>query len=93
MKLPVEGQPCQLALQLHADVAVFLSRQRNLRLAVDPPVTSCQTGLNHLTQVGEEGFDGSSQTSVQLLRGGEEELFMIRTHELILHVVFSSVYL
>lgn len=93
VKLPVERQPRQLALQLHADVAVFLSRQRNLGLAVDPPVTSCQTGLNHLTQVGEEGFDGSSQTSVELLRGGEQDLFTIRNHELILHAVFSSVYL
>ncbi len=70
VKLPVEGQPGQLALQLHADVTVLLSRQRNLGPVVGSPVTSWQTGLNHLTQVGEESFDRGSQTSVQLL-GGE----------------------
>lgn len=74
MKLPVEGQPRQLTLQLHADVPVLWARQGHLGLAVGLPATSWQPGLNHLTQVGEERFDWRSQTSVQLLGGRRQGL-------------------
>ncbi len=76
VKLPVEGQPCQLTLQLHTDVAGLLARQRNLGLAIWSLVMSWQPRVNHLTQVGEERFDGGSQTSVQLLGGRKQDLFM-----------------
>lgn len=75
VKLPVERKSSQLTLQLHADVAILLSHQGNLGLPVGSTVTSWQTGTNHLTQVGEESFDGRSQTSVQLLGGRKQDLF------------------
>lgn len=76
MKLPVERESCQLALQPHVDATVFLSRQRDLNLVFSLAADSRQAGLNHLTQVSEEGFDWGSQTPVKLLMMENKNVFI-----------------
>lgn len=76
VKLPVERESCQLALQPHVDATVFLSRQRDLNLVFSLAADSRQAGLNHLTQVSEEGFDWGSQTPVKLLMMENKNVFI-----------------
>lgn len=66
MEVPVEGKPCQLALQLDAEAAaVLLVHQGDLGPnAGCSLLTSCKTGLDYLAQVGEESPDWRPQTSV-----------------------------
>lgn len=76
MKLPVERESCQLALQPHVDTTVFLSRQRDLNLVFSLAADSRQARLNHLTQVSEEGFYWGSQTPVKLLMMENKNVFI-----------------
>lgn len=93
MELPVEGQPHQLALQLNRDVSVLLARQGDLGLAVGLPVTSCQAGLSHLTQVGEERLHLGPQTSVQLLGARDPDRSVKRSERSLRMTAASNRYL
>lgn len=77
MEVPVERKSRQLALQLNAEAAaVLLVHQGDLSPAAGCHVlTSQETGLDHLAQVGEESPDRCPQTPVQLLGGQKKKKF------------------
>lgn len=79
MEVPVEGKSRQLALQLDAEAAtVLLVNQGDLGPAVScRALTSRETGLDHLAQVGEESLDRRPQTSVQLLGGKRRKILPV----------------